>query len=101
MKKFIALFTVLASLSAHAMLEVHFGQMSFEKGKHTCTFTNNTDKEMDFKYVRFNLERRFGRAPMKVARERIDTIVYPGETITERSKYGSVFIGRYCAFLAR
>lgn len=101
MKKFIALFTVLASLSVHAVLDVHFGKMSFEKGKHTCTFTNTTDKDIDFKYVRFNLERRVGKDRTAVERSRIDTIVYPGETIIERSKHGAVFIGSYCAFLAR
>jgi hypothetical protein len=101
MTKFIALFTVLASLSAHAVfLRPHFGQLSLN-GTYSCTFTNNTGRDLDMKYVRFSLERRAGKERDLESKTRIDTVVLAGETVTVDSDITARYIGRSCAFIAR
>ena len=90
-----------ASNGSSLFLESHYGKLSVVNGKHACTLTNTTGKDLDIKRVQFDLERRVGRNRGVSVSESFDSVIYAGETKTVVSDATQVLIGRACKFLAR
>lgn len=102
MKKLIAIVAVSLSVSSFAgvLLTSHYGKLALN-GKYTCTLTNNSESDLDLKWVVFNLERRAGKERDVVVQKKVDQVVYSGESITASSGVTAALIGQSCKFLAR
>lgn len=102
MKKLIAIVAVSLSVSSFAgvLLTSYYGKLALN-GKYTCTLTNNSESNLDLKWVVFNLARRAGKERDVVVQKKVDQVVYSGESITVSSGKTAALIGQSCKFLAR
>lgn len=101
MKFVVALMATLVSVSsAHALLESHYGKLSYVRGEYVCTYTNNGhDKNM--KWVYFGMEHRGAHGNTFKVQHKVDRVVRSGETITAGSGLNARFNAQFCKFLAR
>lgn len=102
MKVFAFLLVSALSLTAGAWgLDSHYGVVSSHGFDYSCTFRNKTSHALDMKYVVFNVDRMGGDDNSHDVQERIDKVVYAGESLTSTVNITGPYIVNHCRFLAR
>ena len=102
MKTLVFFMTMAMSLSASASpLEHHFGKISSNGFKYSCTFKNRTSRTLDMKYVTFVFAPLSGESSDYEVQERIDQRVRSGETLRNSVHEPHAYLARHCFYLAR
>lgn len=104
MKAMLALAISFAAVSAQAswFMDSHYGKMTSNGSKYTCTFTNKSNRPLDMKYVEFSFTRigGHGDADFTVS-NRIDQLVGPGQTIVQSVRPNYAQTGYVCRYISR
>ena len=103
MKKFIAIVSIMASVSAFAGFAKTFSGKLSKDGKFNCTFTNNTGSDLNVKRVIFNLEKTSGKIDSRdvTLTQSVGRVVYSGETTTVTLENNGSYKGVSCLFVTR
>ena len=102
MKSLLTVALLVASANSFAWgLSSHYGKTSMVNGKHACTLTNKTGKDLDIKRVEFVLDRRTGENTEVIVTKSVNEVIFAGETMTVVSDAGHELTSYVCKFLAR
>ena len=99
MKSIVLALTFLSSLSAHAILDSHYGTVKTKGFRYICQFTNTTGRTLDLKYVEFQFEGNGDRSFNQQVR--IDKRVQPGDSIASSVTEHQAINSNVCRYWAR
>lgn len=103
MKAMLALALTFAAVSAQAWgLDSHYGKLTQNGNKYSCSFTNKSNQALDMKYVEFSFVRIGGHGDAEfTVSNRVDHLVGPGESVSYSVRPNFVQSAFYCRFLSR